>query len=150
MPVVRPDHEQLAAFRALMGAFATVRERLDRELVVERGLPLAWYDVLLLLHQAPGRRLRMRDLAQRAFFSKSGLSQLVSRMEAAGLVAREECPSDRRGTFAVLTPRGRRAYLRATAVHFRGIREHFGEHLSSEEARTLRCLLERVSDWPAP
>jgi DNA-binding MarR family transcriptional regulator len=148
MAMVRPDPQDLAAWRALVGAFTTLRERLDRDLVAERGLPLAWYDVMYLLYGAPGRRLRMQELARGAFFSKSGLSQLVSRMEAAGLVVREECPSDRRGTFAVLTPHGRRTYLHATAVHFRGIREHFGEHLSSDEAHTLRCLLERISDWP--
>lgn len=141
-PRVRPDEQRLAAWRALLAATTWTHQRLDRELVAERGMPLAWYEVLLHLWNAPGRRLRIQELASRALFSKSGLSQLVSRMEAAGLVVREECPSDRRGTNAVLTPAGRRAFSRAARVHLRGIQEHFGRHLTDEQVESLRSLLE--------
>src|SRR5919198_4505386 len=144
-PRVRPDEERLAAWRALLPVPTLTPHRLDREMVAEQGMPLAWYEVLLHLWNAPGRRLRIQQLASRALFSKSGLSQLVSRMEAEGLVVREECPSDRRGTNAVLTPAGRRAFSRAARVHLRGIQEHFGRHLTDAQVETLRALLEPLA-----
>ena len=75
-PRVRPDEERLAAWRALLAVTTLTHHRLDREMVEERGMPLAWYEVLLHLWNAPGRRLRIQELASRALFSKSGLSQL--------------------------------------------------------------------------
>jgi DNA-binding MarR family transcriptional regulator len=144
-PKARPDELRLAAWRALLAASTLTHQRLDREMLVERGMPLSWYEVLLRLWEAPGRRLRIQGLAERALLSKSGLSQLVTRMEAAGLVVREECPGDRRGTLAVLTPAGRRAFLRAARVHLRGIEEHFGRHLSDEQAEALRAVLEPLA-----
>ena len=141
----RPDPRRLAAWRALLEAHAAVTERLERELVAARGLPLSRYEVLLRLHQAPGGRLRMQELADSVLLSKSGLSRLVDRMEAAGLVARERCPSDRRGAFAVLTEQGRTALRRAAPVHLRGIQEHFAGHLDDDEVRVLAAALRRVA-----
>ena len=144
-PRARPDEQRLATWRSLLAAVTLTHQRLDREMVAERGMPLAWYEVLLHLWNAPGRRLRIQELASLALFSKSGVSQLVSRMEASDLVVREGCPSDRRGTNVVLTPSGRRAFSRAARVHLRGIQEHFGRHLTDEEAKTLRALVEPLA-----
>jgi DNA-binding MarR family transcriptional regulator len=141
----RPADRHLAAWRGLLEAHAAVVELLARELEAERGLPLAWYDVLLTLERAPEQRLRMQELAQSVLLSKSGLTRLIDRMEANGLVQREPCPSDRRGAFAVLTPQGRRAFRRAAPVHLRGIQEHFARHLDEEEAATLFAALARVT-----
>jgi DNA-binding MarR family transcriptional regulator len=142
----RPDLAQLAAWRTLLETHATVTDLLERELVGERGLPLSRYEVLLVLAESPEGRLRMQELAQRVLLSKSGLSRLVDRMEEAGLVKREQCPSDRRGWFAVLTDQGRSALRRAAPVHLRGIQEHFGRHLDDDEARVLGAALGRIRD----
>ena len=92
----RPDPERLAVWRLLLETHAAVVDRLSRELEAESDLPLTWYDVLLQLSGAPGGRLRMRDLAEAVLLSRSGLTRLVDRMEAAGLVCREAHPSDGR------------------------------------------------------
>lgn len=144
----RPDPERLAAWRALLVAFHTLRERLGRELEEERDLPLSWYEVMLVLNGAPDRRMRITDLAHAVFLSKSGLSQLVSRMEAEGLVCREAYAVDRRGVFATLTDRGRRVFRRAAPVHLRGVQEHFGANLTPAEARMLQDILAKVSPPP--
>src|SRR5712691_5660891 len=89
-----------------------------------------WYEVLLHLNRSPEGRMRMQDLADLALQSRSGLTRVVDRMEAAGLVSREVCPSDRRGILAVITPEGRRSFRRAALLHVRGIERHFGRHLS--------------------
>jgi DNA-binding MarR family transcriptional regulator len=140
----RPDPAQLAAWRRLLEAHATVTELLERELVAERGLPLSRYDVLLNLAEAPGGRLRMQELSASVLLSKSGLSRLVDRMVEAGLVRRERCQDDRRGWFAVLTDQGRSALRRAAPVHLRGIQEHFVRHLKPEEVEVLATALARV------
>jgi DNA-binding MarR family transcriptional regulator len=141
----RPAERHLAAWRSLLEAHAAVVELLARELEAERGLPLGWYDVLLTLDQAREHRLRMQELAQSVLLSKSGLTRLIDRMEANGLVRREPCPSDRRGAFAVLTPQGRSTFRRAAPVHLRGIQEHFARHLDDQEAATLVAALARVT-----
>lgn len=136
---------QLAAWVAFLEAHARVTEVLERELREEEGLPLSWYDVLVHLHRAQDHRLRMQELAQALLLSKSGLTRLVDRMEHAGLVRRAACRSDRRGTFAELTPEGL-ARLRATApTHLRGVREHFADLFDVDEAAALTELLGRVT-----
>jgi DNA-binding MarR family transcriptional regulator len=140
----RPDPAQLAAWRRLLEAHATVTELLERELVAERGLPLSRYDVLLNLAEAPGGRLRMQELSASVLLSKSGLSRLVDRMVEAGLVRRERCQDDRRGWFAVLTDQGRSTLRRAAPVHLRGIHEHFARHLDQAEVEALTAALSKV------
>jgi DNA-binding MarR family transcriptional regulator len=144
---VPPD--QLAAWVAFLQAHARATELLARELKCEEGLPLAWYDVLVQLHEAEDHRLRMQELADAVLLSRSGLTRLIDRMERDGLVCRRACSDDRRGTFAELTEVGA-ARLRATApTHMRGIREHFCDLFDAEEAGVLEDLLRRVVDAAA-
>ena len=109
-----------------------------------RGLPLSWYEVLLWLNQAPDGRMRMGELAGSLLLTPSGVTRLVDRMEADGLVQRQQCPSDRRGWNAVITPAGRARLRSAAPVHMRGIERHFGRHLSDQEADLIADVLGRV------
>lgn len=136
---------QLAAWRAFLEAHAHTTELLARELRDEVDLPLSWYDVLVHLHEAEEHRLRMQELADRVLLSKSGLTRLIDRMERAGLVDRAACPSDRRGTFAELTPHGLDTLRNSAPTHLRGVREHFAALLSDEEAQVLEAALDRVA-----
>ena len=138
------DEPRLAAWRAFLNAHAVVVDRIERDLAAAELIPLTWYDVLVALWEAPGHRLRLHELARAVVLSRSGLTRLVDRLEAAGLLRREPCADDRRGAFAVLTPEGRAAQLRAWPVYSRAIAEHFARHLADEEARTLTEVLERV------
>jgi DNA-binding MarR family transcriptional regulator len=136
---------QLAAWRAFLEAHAHTTELLARELKADTGLPLAWYDVLVHLYEADEHRLRMQELADRVLLSKSGLTRLIDRMEREGLVNRTACPSDRRGTFAELTPQGLDTLRRSAPAHLRGVREHFASLLSDEEAMLLTGVLDRIA-----
>jgi len=147
----RPTEAQLEAWRALLMSSRGLRATLERELQQERHLSLAAYEALLQLWGAPGHRLRMQELAQGAQLSRSGISQLVGRMEAAGLVARGGAADDGRGTVCSLTPEGIRAFKRAAVVHVRGIQEHFAARFTDQEAVELTRLLRHViGDWPPP
>lgn len=138
------DEARLGAWRTFITAYAAVIERIERELASEDRLPLGHYDVLLALSEAPGRRLRMSELAQAVVLSRSGLTRLVDRLERAGLLRRERCDDDRRGCFAVLTGEGLKVLRRSWPVYARGIDEHFGRHLGDEEVRVLGESLGRV------
>ncbi|MBJ7600051.1 MAG: MarR family transcriptional regulator [Candidatus Nephthysia bennettiae] len=136
------DHLEL--WERLIRAHSRIVGRLEEEMESAQGLSLRWYEVLLHLSRAPGGAMRMQDLAELALQSKSGLTRVVDRMEAAGLVTRQICPSDRRGVLAVITPEGRRRFRPAARVHVRGIERHFGRHLGASEPGSLRSLVDRL------
>src|SRR5690606_14220909 len=106
--------------------------RLDRELQ-EHQLSLNDYEILVNLSESPGRRMRMSDLADATIQSRSRLSHQISRMEAKGLVVREDCRDDRRGTFAVLTDHGCETIQPVAAVNVNRVREHFVVRLTDDQ-----------------
>jgi DNA-binding MarR family transcriptional regulator len=136
---------ELGAWRGFLRVHAAIVRRLDAELEAEHGLSLSAYEVLLLLHEAPGRRLRMSQLADSALLSHSGMTRLVDRLVKAGLVQRRRCEEDRRGFFAEPTPAGTELFGRARATHLRGIRERFVSRLSERELAELGALWDRVA-----
>jgi DNA-binding MarR family transcriptional regulator len=144
--MARLSDRELSAWRSFLEAHAVVVHALEQELATEQDLPLASYDVLVQLSEAPGDRLRMRDLADAVLLSRSGLTRLVDRLEREGLVRREPSDDDRRGADAVLTPAGRARLRAAWPVQERGIAEHFAAHLSAEEVDVLRQALGRIVD----
>jgi len=139
--------QQFEAWKALLRAQAELISTLDRELQAERGLPITFFDVLIQLSVAGGR-LRMSELADAVLLSRSGVTRLVDRMVRDGLVRREACPTDRRSMYATLTAKGKRALAQARPVHLRGVAEHFGRHLSDDEAKTLTAALGRMVASP--
>lgn len=110
--------------------------RLDRELQ-EHQLSLNDYEILVNLSENEGRRMRMSDLADATIQSRSRLSHQISRMEAKGLVTREDCRDDRRGTFAVLTDEGWETIQRVAPDHVASVREHFVDRLTDEQLEAI-------------
>ncbi len=143
------SEQHLAAWRAFLKAHAIIIDRIDHDLVAAERLPLSSYDVLIELYEAPERRLRMHELAQRVVLSRSGLTRLVDRLEAEGLLTRDRCGTDRRGAYAVITEQGVAALRRAWPVYARGIVEYFAQWLTPEEAQVLQSALERIVQAPA-
>ncbi|CAN5178760.1 MarR family transcriptional regulator [soil metagenome] len=140
----RPSPAALHAWRTFLRAHALIVHQLEAELVAEEDLPLASYDVLLQLAEAPDRRLRMTELAGAVLLSRSGLTRLVDRLTRDGLVRRENCVDDGRGTYAVLTDAGLARLCKAAKVHLPGVRAHMTGHLRPEELETLAGLLDRL------
>ena len=98
---------------------------MDEELRAEHDISFAEYDALLTIAQAPGRRIRMGQLADEVLLSKSGVTRLIDRLVSDGLVERSACLADARGAEAVLTERGLARLRAASRTHLRGISEHF-------------------------
>jgi DNA-binding MarR family transcriptional regulator len=136
---------RLGVWRAFLSTHSSVVRRLERDLA-EIGTPLAWYDVLLQLAEAPGRRLRMADLAERVLLSRSGLTRLVDRLQGEGLVTREPYPGDARGWYTVLTAEGLARLRAAAPIHLAGIQEYWLCKLDDEELRQLGRLFAALED----
>jgi DNA-binding MarR family transcriptional regulator len=136
---------ELRAWQALLHAHQHVTRTLDAELREEHGLPLGTYDVLLRLARAPGRCLRMTELADRVMLSPSGLTRVVDRLVAEDLVRRERFEGDARVMLAHLTERGSQVLRRAARTHLRGIREHFTGRLSPAQLRSVASALEAIA-----
>lgn len=134
----------MQAWRGFIGAQARVVPALDSELAREMGLNLSQYEVLLRLNEAPDHAIRMTDLAAQVVMSPSGITRAVDQLERRGLVERRVCASDRRGFLASLTAEGKSQLRRASAVHVRGIREHFTNKLTPDQLAQLANLLEIV------
>ena len=135
------SREELGVWRTFLRAHAQLVRRLEADLVAEHDLPLASYDVLVQLVEAPGRRLRMTELADRVLISRSGLTRLVDRLAREGLVRREACDTDARGLFTVLTEAGYERLRSASRTHLRGIEEYAVGRFTPNELRQLGDLL---------
>lgn len=144
----RIDPDRLAAWRLFLRAHSQVTRRLEAELVAEQDLPLASYEVLLHLGEAPERRLKMTELADRVLLSRSGLTRLVDRLAADGLVVRAHCESDARVTYAVLTEAGLARLRRAAPTHLRGVAEYVTDRLTDQELAQLEGLMGKLLDGP--
>jgi DNA-binding MarR family transcriptional regulator len=139
-----PRDPRLETWRAFLVAHAQVRRQLERELQAEQGMGLGEYEVLLLLMQADGRRLRMSELAEKLVLSRSGVTRLVDRLAADGLVERGSCDTDRRGAWAILTDAGHGRLRDASPTHLRGVGEHFLDRIPADELEGLHRTLDRV------
>ncbi len=140
-----PDLSQ-AAWRMFMRTHTLLVKRVDEELAAAGVLSSEYHEVLRALREAPERRLRLCDLADEVQRTRSGVTRLADRLEKAGLLHREGCPTDRRGAFAVLTDRGLAEFQRSRTVYAKAVAVHFGNHLGAQEAKTLRKALGRVLD----
>lgn len=142
---VRLDENYLDAWRAFLGAHAALINAIERALAAGGLPPLGWYDVLWPLHSATGRKLRMGELvASVVTLSRSGLTRLVDRLEAAGLIRREPAPDDRRGTVVAITPEGSAMLKRMWPVYAAEIQRLFIDVLDEDEVAALRDALPRV------
>ncbi|MCM0679091.1 MarR family transcriptional regulator [Micromonospora phytophila] len=140
------DPDEQRTWRAFLTASRALMETLDRELQRDAGMPHAYYEILVRLSEAPERQLRMSDLAEATGSSRSRLSHAVARLEAAGWVRREECPTDRRGQIAVLTDDGFATLAAAAPGHVEGVRRHLFDALSPAQVDQLRRIGETLVD----
>ena len=137
-----PDDPVVAAWRGLLIAHSKLVPAVEGDLRAAGQVPLSWYDVLLELNAAPGRRLRMSELGQRAVLSRTRVSRVVDELVAAGLTERQPDETDGRSSFAALTAAGQEALRKAWPVYREAIRRHLGAHLTPEQCRKLAALLD--------
>ncbi|MFJ1744966.1 MarR family winged helix-turn-helix transcriptional regulator [Streptomyces sp. NPDC088116] len=138
------DAEQ-CAWRTHLDVNKLLTHQLEKDLQ-PFGLTMNDYEILVNLSESPDRRMRMSDLAGTTLQSKSRLSHQITRMETGGLVRRENCESDRRGLYAVLTDHGMETMHKVAPHHVESVRRHFINLLSPEALAELRASLMPVAE----
>jgi DNA-binding MarR family transcriptional regulator len=134
------DDREMAAWGGFMTMRFKLLAHLARELQRQTGLSEADYDVLVALSDAPEQRLRLGELGARLDWEKSRLSKQISRMSTRGLVAREDCVTDSRGAFAVLTKAGRTAIEAAAPIHVELVRTWFIDALTPAQLKAMSAI----------
>ncbi|HNQ07541.1 MAG TPA: MarR family transcriptional regulator [Tetrasphaera sp.] len=137
--------QEQRAWRAYLRATRLVEVALDRDLAVH-GTQLSEYEVISMLSEAPGGRLRMSNLADMVVQSRSRITHTAARLEKRGLVRREACVDDRRGVEVVLTDDGRAAIEEMARRHVDSVRANLIDILSPEEFIALGDSLRKVRD----
>ena len=140
------DDGRLDAWRSFLHAHARLTRRMDEELQTAHRLSLAEYDALIQLAGSPGRRLRMSALAERVLLSRSGLTRLVDRLEAAGMVRRSACATDARGAEAILTTTGVQRLRTASQTHLAGVQRYFLDVIAADDRAAIKRGLDQVID----
>jgi DNA-binding MarR family transcriptional regulator len=137
--------EEEAFVRAFGRALLTVPRALDADLLREQRMSGNEYGTLMHLSEAPGRRLRMSELAATGALSLSGMTRIMNRLEALGLVQRERCASDGRGFEAVLTDAGLERLRQAWPTHLNSVRRHLLDHLQAVDLPAITTALEHFA-----
>jgi MarR family transcriptional regulator, 2-MHQ and catechol-resistance regulon repressor len=140
------DDDRLHLMSLMVRAHRRLTDQLGRELEQNVGIPLVFFDVLIHVGGAPESRLTMSRLSADVALTTGGVTRLVDRMVQAGLVARENCPNDRRSIYVVLTPEGHALLGRAIAEHIDGIDRHLVAHLDDRERAALEVALVKILD----
>jgi DNA-binding MarR family transcriptional regulator len=143
------DEEQ-RIWRAYMHATTLLEDHLDRQLQRDAGMPHIYYGLLVQLAEAPRRRLRMTELAMNAKITRSRLSHAIARLEKNGWVRREDCPSDKRGQFAVLTDDGYEVLRRTAPGQVTAVRQAVFDRLSADQQKALGEAMRIVAEGLQP
>ena len=138
--------DEQRAWRGLVQMTSQLNARMNRQLQDEYGVSLADYEVLVVLTDAPQGRCRVFEITATLAWEQSRVSHQLARMQRRGLVAREECPTDARGAFVVLTEAGRAAIERAAPAHVEQVRQLVFDGLARGQVAALTEVTTRVLD----
>jgi DNA-binding MarR family transcriptional regulator len=133
------------AWRSFTAGCRALFTAVDAQLQRDAGMPLAYYEILVRLSEAPGRALRMSQLAEAASASKSRASHAVARLEERGWVKRMDCPTDRRGQVAMLTDEGCAVLVAAAPGHVEQVRQSLFDGLNAEQVAQLKAIGETMA-----
>ncbi|MER5951363.1 MarR family transcriptional regulator [Streptomyces sp. NPDC001904] len=148
-PVWLSEDEQ-HIWRAYLHATTLLEDHLDRQLQRDAKMPHVYFGLLVKLSESPRRRLRMTELARDAKITRSRLSHAIARLEANGWVRREDCPSDKRGQFAVLTEEGLGVLERTAPGHVSAVRHALFDRLDAEQQKSLGEIMRIVAEGLQP
>src|SRR5665647_1705071 len=137
--------ERVTLFALLLDTNARLSRSFGVRLEENCDMPLTWFEVLLQLRREPEGRLKMSHVAEAIVHSTGGTTRLIDRLEEAGLVERQLCPSDRRAIHVAITPQGNVRLDEALRVHMDYLEEHVSSRLTCDERATLTTLLTKLN-----
>ncbi len=142
--------DEQRTWRFYLHATTLLEDHLDRQLQRDAGMPHIYYGLLVALAESPDRRLRMTELAMNAKITRSRLSHAIARLEKNGWVRREDCPSDKRGQFAVLTDEGAEVLRRTAPGHVEAVRQALFDRLTPEQQKSLGEIMQIIAEGLQP
>jgi len=142
--------EQQRCWRTFIESSWALHTRLEDELRAATGLSMNDYHVMVVLSEAPQRRLRMGELAGHLVFSPSRVTYQISSMVKRGLVRKQTCAEDGRGQEAVLTDEGLAALRNAAPLHLGTVRESFVDRLDADELAVITRVFEKIRKGSLP
>ena len=138
------ERKMISTWASFLKVHARVINEIEKELAGAKVIPLTWYDVLLSVKGAPGNKKRMIEIADEVVLTKSGLSRSVDKLAAAGLLIKEACPEDKRGSYAVITDKGIEALKEAWPVYRKCINNFFGNPLNEKELTNFQEVMHKI------
>ena len=136
--------EQQRIWRAFLGGSTVLTDRLDRDLRTQHGLSMPEYEILVRLSEAPGRSIRMAELADAVSHSRSRVTHTIARLEREGIVQRGQCSDDGRGVSAHLTDHGFSVLESAAHTHVTGVHDYLIANADAGELQALGHIMTRV------
>ncbi len=140
-------NDEMRLWRSVVDLNRTMQE-IEADLKADAGFTFDDYEVLVNLSEAPDHQLRMSELSDRVANSRSRLSQRIDRMSERGLVRRDQCPNDKRSTFAVITDAGLAAIAAAAPDHVESVRAHFFDKLGDGNIAVAADVLAGLQNEP--
>jgi DNA-binding MarR family transcriptional regulator len=140
----RLNESQSQMWRLFRTTYVTVVDQIERDLEQAGLPPLIWYSVLWTLERAPDQEMRLHELADKVFLSRSNITRLIDRLETAELLCRKRCPNDRRGAYAAITEAGLAMRQKMWVIYAAGIANYFMDHLSDAEVQVLEKVFNRA------
>ncbi|MCX3058455.1 MarR family winged helix-turn-helix transcriptional regulator [Streptomyces beihaiensis] len=144
------SEDEQRVWRAYLHATTLLEDHLDRQLQRDAKMPHVYFGLLVQLSEAPRRRLRMTELAMSAKITRSRLSHAIARLEKNGWVRREDCPSDKRGQFAILTDEGLDVLEKSAPGHVSAVRAALFERLTPQQQKSLGEIMMIVAEGLQP
>ncbi|MFI5664952.1 MarR family winged helix-turn-helix transcriptional regulator [Streptomyces sp. NPDC051684] len=144
------SEDEQRTWRAYLHATTLLEDHLDRQLQRDAKMPHIYFGLLVRLSEAPRRRLRMTELARETKITRSRLSHAIARLEKSGWVRREDCPSDKRGQFAILTDDGLKVLEKTAPGHVETVRQALFARLTPEQQKSLGEIMMIVAEGLQP
>ncbi len=141
-----PSQKTIAAWAWFFRAHRVLQDKVEADLKAAGLPPLSWYDVLYLIYEAPGRRVRQSEIGSKLLLPKYNLSRLLDRLAARNLIVKTVRSDDKRGNFIEISPAGKKLLKEMWTIYGSGIQRHFGEHYTADELNRLRVLVSKVID----
>jgi DNA-binding MarR family transcriptional regulator len=138
--------EQQRVWRAFLGGTTVLMDRLDRDLRTQHGLSMPEYEILVRLSEAPGRAIRMAELADAVSHSRSRVTHTIARLEREGIVRRGQCSDDGRGVSAILTDQGFGVLEKAAHTHVRGVNDYLIQNADPGDIEAIGRVMQKVVD----
>ena len=135
---------QLKAWGMFVNKHSRILREVEKALDREGSLPLHWYDTLFVLSRAPQRMMRHSEIAETIITSRSALTRSLDKLEEIGYIKKQQCPKDGRGLHVILTNDGIKALKKAWPVYRKAVHEHFGQYLSTQDAKILEKILTQI------